>query len=115
MVKALSGTNPRYVPNFVLDDIVRRARDPARQQYRNSDEPTDVSGSLSHIKAPTTIIRGALDELIPEEHADRMHAEIEDSELIILPGVGHVPQLQAPKRLAEIIHSRLGSSVPHGR
>ena len=115
MVKAVSGTNPRYVPNFVLDDIVRRAQEPARQQYRNSDEPTDVSGSLSHVKAPTTIIRGALDELIPEEHADRMHAEIEDSELIILPGVGHVPQLQAPKRLAEIIRSRLGSSVPHRR
>jgi len=115
MVKAVSGTNPRYVPNFVLDDIVRRAQDPARQQYRDSDEPTDVRECLSRIKASTAVIRGELDELIPAEHAARMHAEIEDSELIVLPGVGHVPQLQAPKRLAEIIRSRLGSSVPRGR
>jgi pimeloyl-ACP methyl ester carboxylesterase len=49
MMKAVSGTNPRYVPRFILDDIVRRARDPARQQYRDSDEPTDVSKCLSRI------------------------------------------------------------------
>lgn len=115
MVKAVSGTNPRYVPNFVLDDIVRRAQDPARQQYHHSDEPTDVREYLSHIKAPTAVVWGELDELIPAEQPARMHAEIEDSELIVLPGVGHVPQLQAPKRLAEIIRSRLGSSVPRGR
>jgi pimeloyl-ACP methyl ester carboxylesterase len=112
MVKAVSGTNPRYVPNFVLDDIVRNAQEPARQQYRDSDEPTDVREYLSRIKAPTTVIWGELDELIPAEQSARMHAEIEDSELIVLPGVGHVPQLQAPKRLAEIIRSRLGSPVP---
>ncbi|MDX6382409.1 MAG: hypothetical protein QOI57_3433 [Rubrobacteraceae bacterium] len=115
MVKAVSGTNPRYVPNFVLDDIVRNAQEPARQQYRDSDEPTDVREYLSQIKAPTTVVWGELDELIPEEQSARMHAEIEDSELIVLPGVGHVPQLQAPKRLAEIIRSTLGSSVPRGR
>ena len=115
MVKAVSGANPRYVPRFILDDIVRRAQDPARQQYRDSDEPTDVSEYLSRIKASTAVIRGELDELIPAEHAARMHAEIEDSELIVLPGVGHVPQLQAPKRLAEIIRSRLGRSVSRGR
>jgi pimeloyl-ACP methyl ester carboxylesterase len=109
MVKAVSGTNPRYVPNFVLDDIVRRAQEPARQQYRDSDEPTDVREYLSQIKAPTTIVWGELDELVPKEQSARMHAEIEDSEMIVLPGVGHVLQLQAPKRLAEIIHSRLGS------
>src|SRR4051812_29155105 len=43
MVKAVSGANPRYIPRFILDDIVRKAQDPARQQYRDSDEPTDVS------------------------------------------------------------------------
>lgn len=115
MVKAVSGMDPRYVPNFVLDDIVRRAQDPARQQYRDSDEPTDVKDRLSRIKAPTTVVWGELDELIPAEQPVRMHAEIEDSELIVLPGVGHVPQLQAPKRLAEIIRTRLDSSAPRGR
>lgn len=115
IVKAASGMHPRYVPNFVLDDIILKAQEPARQQYRNSDEPTDVSESLSLIKAPTTVIRGELDELIPAEHAARMHAEIQGSELIELPGVGHVPQLQAPKRLAEIVRTRLDDLVPRVR
>jgi abhydrolase domain-containing protein 6 len=115
LVKAVSGTNPRYVPNFVLDDIVRRAQEPARQQYRDSDEPTDVREYLSRVKAPTAVVWGELDELIPLEQSARMHAEIEDSGLIVLPGVGHVPQLQAPKRLAEIIRSRLDRLAPHGR
>jgi abhydrolase domain-containing protein 6 len=112
MMKDVSGTYHRYVPNFILDDIVRRAQDPARQQYRDSDEPTDASEYLSRIKAPTAVVWGEGDGLIPAEQAARMHEEIEGSELIVLPGVGHVPQLQAPKRLADIIRGRLGRSVP---
>jgi pimeloyl-ACP methyl ester carboxylesterase len=114
MMKAVSGTYPRYVPRFILDDIVRGAQDPARQQYRDSDEPTDASEYLSRIKAPTAVVWGDGDGLIPEEESARMHEEIEGSELIVLPGVGHVPQLQAPKRIAEIIRSRLGRSVSRG-
>jgi pimeloyl-ACP methyl ester carboxylesterase len=54
-VKALSGKK-LDLPRFVLDDIVRRAKEPARQEYRDSDEPTNVSESLPRIKAPTTIV-----------------------------------------------------------
>lgn len=35
-----------------------------------------------------------------------MQEAIWNSELIILPGVGYTPQLQAPKRIIEIIRSR---------
>lgn len=106
-VKAVAGKN-LDVPRFVLDDIVRRAKDPARQEYRDSDEPTDVSEYLPRIKSPTTIVWGERDGLIPTEHGARMRDAIDDSELIVLPDVGHVPQLQASKRLLEIIRERLG-------
>lgn len=107
-VKAVTGRN-LDIPRFVLDDIVRRAKDPARQEYRDSDEPTDVREYLPRIEAPTTIVWGERDGFIPIEHGARMRDAIDDSELIILPGVGHVPQLQASKRLLEIIRGRLGS------
>jgi abhydrolase domain-containing protein 6 len=106
-VEAVTGKN-LDLPRFVLDDIVRRAKDPARQEYRDSDEPTDVSEYLSRVKAPTTIVWGERDGFIPTEHGVRMRDAIDDSELIILPGVGHVPQLQASKRLLEIVRERLG-------
>jgi pimeloyl-ACP methyl ester carboxylesterase len=104
----VSGTNYRHLPRFILDDVVRRAQEPARQQYRGSDEPTNVLQYLPRIEAPTTIIWGERDGLIPTEHGVRMHEAIEGSELIVLPDTGHVPQLQAPKRVADIIRRSLG-------
>jgi pimeloyl-ACP methyl ester carboxylesterase len=106
-VRNVSGTNFRHLPRFILDDVVRRAQEPARQQYRDSDEPTDVLRYLPRIEAATTIVWGERDGLIPTEHADRLHEAIEGSELIVLPDTGHVPQLQAPRRVADIINRRL--------
>jgi len=104
----VSGNNYRHLPRFILDDVVRRAQEPARQQYRGSDEPTNVLQYLPRIEAPTTIIWGERDGLIPTEHGVRMHEAIEGSELIVLPDTGHVPQLQVPRRVADIIRSSLG-------
>ena len=107
-VRNVSGTDFRRLPRFILDDVVRRAQEPARQQYRESDEPTNVLRYLPRIEAPTTIVWGEHDGLIPTDHAERLHEAIEGSELIVLPGTGHVPQLQAPRRVADIIHRSLG-------
>ena len=106
-VRNVSGTDFRRLPRFILDDVVRRAQEPARRQYRVSGEPTDVLRYLPRIEAPTTIVWGERDGLIPTEHADRMHKATEGSELTVLPDTGHVPQLQAPRRVADIIHRRL--------
>jgi pimeloyl-ACP methyl ester carboxylesterase len=106
-VRNVSGTDFRHLPRFILDDVVRRAQEPARQQYRDSNEPTDVLRYLPRIEAPTTIVWGKRDGLIPTEHADRMYEAIEWSELIVLPDIGHVPQLQAPRRVADIINRNI--------
>lgn len=95
------------LPGFFLDDVVRRAKNPARRAYLRSDEPTDVREDLPRVKAPTTIIWGDRDGLIPVEHGVRMRETIEDAELITLPGASHVPQAQDPRKVAEIITQRL--------
>jgi pimeloyl-ACP methyl ester carboxylesterase len=106
-VRNVSGTDFRHLPRFILDDVVRRAQEPARQQYRDSGEPTDVLRYLPRIEAPTTIVWGERDGLIPTEHAYRVHEAIEGSELIVLPDTGHVPQFQSPRRVADIINRSL--------
>jgi pimeloyl-ACP methyl ester carboxylesterase len=106
-VRNVSGTDFRRLPRFLLDDVVRRAQEPARQQYRDSGELTDVLRYLPRIEAPTTIVWGERDGLIPTEHADHMHEATEGSALIFLPDTGHVPQLQAPRRVADIVHRSL--------
>lgn len=44
------------------------------------------------IRIPTLILWGALDETIPVALAQRFHDEIPGSELVVFPGLGHVPQ-----------------------
>jgi pimeloyl-ACP methyl ester carboxylesterase len=92
------------LPGFVLDSMVRNAQTPAYsgflQTYDPQEELDDVLGQL---QVPTTIIWGEKDRLLPIVCAHDLHASIANSELVFLPRVGHLPQLQAPLQVAHII------------
>lgn len=94
-------------PRFLLDDLIRASRDPARRTYLRSDEPTDIREDLGRIEAPTTIIWGEHDRLIPPEHGEIMRGSIPRSELIVLPDAAHLPQIQTPEEVLRIIMARL--------
>jgi len=106
LVEMVSGAGER-TPGFVLNGMVRRAEDPARRAYLRSGEPTDVKDDLPRITAPTTIIWGERDGLIPPEHGERLRAGIRNSELVVLKDVWHVPQLQVPREVVRIFRERL--------
>jgi pimeloyl-ACP methyl ester carboxylesterase len=56
------------------------------------------------IRAPTLIIAGDTDRLVPNEVSRRYHELIPGSELLILEQTGHIPQVERPERVeAEII------------
>lgn len=95
------------VPNFFLDDLIRWARNPSHRAYIHSDELTDVRGDLGRVRAPTTIIWGEEDRLVPPDHGTALRDGIPGSELIHLPGVAHVPQIQAPDKVLRIVRERL--------
>ena len=97
----------RRLPRFVLDDLIRQARDPARRAYLASPERTDVSADLPRIAAPTTLIWGERDRLIPLANGQRLRDAIRDAELIVLPGIAHGPQSEAPRAVVSIIRDRL--------
>ncbi|MDQ6621813.1 MAG: alpha/beta hydrolase [Pseudomonadota bacterium] len=49
------------------------------------------------LKTPTTIFAGETDPVVdPERHARRLHTELSNSELHVLPGVGHMLHHAAP-------------------
>jgi pimeloyl-ACP methyl ester carboxylesterase len=58
---------------------------------------------LSQVKAPTTIIWGEQDKVFPITCAYDLHTGIANSKLVLLHDVGHLPQLQASAKVAEII------------
>ncbi len=50
----------------------------------------DVAGHIGDIKAPTLILWGAQDRLIPAAAAAKFHAAIAGSTLIVYPATGHI-------------------------
>jgi pimeloyl-ACP methyl ester carboxylesterase len=52
---------------------------------------------------PTLIIFGDEDRCIPVTHAHSVHKAIPGSELHVIPGVGHQPQVQCPEIVAHLV------------
>lgn len=92
------------VPKFVLDAYVRNSQTPAYAGFiRGYDPREELDSVLADVQVPTTIIWGEQDNLLPLVCAHDLHSGITNSELVLLPRVGHIPQLQAPGKVARII------------
>jgi len=72
-----------------------------RARTQSAQFPFEVE--LPKIAAPTLIIWGAEDELIPLEAGRRMNAVIKGSKLVIFEKCGHLPQEEVPARVVEEI------------
>jgi len=67
----------------------------------------DLTPYLSQIKVPTLILWGEKDKITPLRDGLLMKEKIENSELKILPKVGHAPYLEIPERLSADIFNFL--------
>lgn len=65
-------------------------------------------GNLKSIHAPTLIIWGRQDELIPESVAEKMHDGIAGSKLVVFDQCGHVPQLEKAADFNQAVLEFLG-------
>lgn len=52
---------------------------------------------------PTLIVWGEKDPIIPVSHGHAAHEAMPGSRLEIIPGVGHFPQVEDPRRFAEVV------------
>ena len=66
-----------------------------------ADPPLDTG----RISAPTRIVWGARDSLLPRGDQEAMATEIPGARLVVYPDVGHLPVLEAPERVAADITS----------
>ena len=92
------------VPKFMLDEVVRNSQTPAYAGFMNSYDPREeLDGVLADVRVPTTIIWGERDRLLPIISAHDLHSGIASSDMVLLPRVGHMPQIQAPAKVARLI------------
>ncbi len=101
------------IPGFILDAVVRNSQTPAYAGFlRGYDPREELDGALAQVQTPTTIIWGERDRLLPVACAHDMHEGIAGSGLVLLPRVGHMPQVQAPLQVARLLLRRAASE--HG-
>lgn len=70
----------------------------AAMRARTQFDLHPVEDELGNIKAPTLIIWGAEDEIIPLAAGRRMREKIPGSRLVTFDGCGHLPQEEMPER-----------------
>ena len=54
----------------------------------------DVSGRLEEIRAPTLVVHGEVDPLVPVENGRHLAERIPDARLIVYPDTGHIPEVE---------------------
>lgn len=59
---------------------------------------------------PTDIVVGAKDRLTPVHHSERLHELIPDSDLTVLPRLGHMLTYEAPDALSDALLSHLDAA-----
>ena len=70
----------------------------------------DPTADLGRIEAPTLILWGEEDRVVPLAHAARIAAAIPDARLVTYPGVGHAPQEEIPAETAAAVHAFLSET-----
>jgi pimeloyl-ACP methyl ester carboxylesterase len=68
----------------------------------------DLRGALPGIDVPTLLVYGDSDVRAPLTVAERLHAAIAGSTLVVLPGAGHVCNIEAPEAFNTVVRGFLG-------
>lgn len=69
---------------------------------------------LKRISAPTLLIWGEEDDVMPSRHAKEYSKHIPDTQLVIIPNAGHSPHFDQPKAFAETLYSFLDHKTVQG-
>ncbi|WP_300020122.1 alpha/beta hydrolase [uncultured Roseobacter sp.] len=93
-----------------LDEDDRRS---FYRQFSQADEcfTADVEPMFGQIRCPVTILWGADDPWIPLERGKALHERIPQSSFQSFPGVGHMPQLEAPRQIFEALAEFLRDDI----
>lgn len=77
-------------------------------------EDPKLPARLASVTAPTLVLWGAEDELVPRAHGERYAQLIPGAALRIVPESGHTPALEQPVRTAALIAEFLGEVQASG-
>jgi pimeloyl-ACP methyl ester carboxylesterase len=100
--------------SLAANEFIRVNRDPrARMAFLASlrhivtERPDVFFPSLRRVKHPTLVVFGEMDKLVPPRLGVRLAEHLPNAELVVLPGIGHVPQFEATEETLAILEAFL--------
>ena len=109
-LRQLYGDPAKVTPELVdlYSDMARRQgnRD-ALARRLDQAAPADLS-QLKHVKAPTLILWGGQDRLLPPELAQRFERDIPHAQRVVFDHLGHMPMEEDPERTVAEVRRFLG-------
>lgn len=113
---ALNGALPLHNPvpdSFVEDQMTAALTIPGHVWRATIDglvaaDPPITQGSIT---APTLILWGGEEDVLPAGQAAELHAAIEDSRVVTYDGVGHLVLWERPERVAEDVTTFITSQT----
>lgn len=91
------------------DDALRLAQaDMADALFPDGVQAFDLRAALSRVEAPAAMVWGRDDAILPWRHALAAPGEMA---LHLLGGVGHIPHVECPVRLAGIVARHIGAAA----
>ncbi|MEU4744589.1 alpha/beta fold hydrolase [Actinosynnema sp. NPDC023658] len=110
--KMISPHNVRALPD-VADHVLRMMRGTAPEgaaaALRGRAERPDYLDSLARTAVPALVVVGEEDEYTPVAVAQRMHSTIPGAALVVIPGAGHLPNLERPEEFTDAVERFLAT------
>ncbi len=86
-------------------NMVARTPDSAYIAACHAISRADLHSAATSITVPVHCVGGSHDKSVPAQNVQELAARISGASVTILDGVGHLPSLEAPTALAELIES----------
>jgi pimeloyl-ACP methyl ester carboxylesterase len=75
---------------------------------------TDLTADLGRIEAPTLVVWGERDELVPVRLASTWREAIPGARLVVIPHAAHVPMIESPAAFTDALLEFLGQARDEG-
>jgi len=75
--------------------------------YFRNQEDRSIKEAFASLRLPTLLVWGERDRIVPSRVAEVLHKGIPSSKMVLLPGCGHCPQLEAPEEFVRVVRAFL--------
>lgn len=112
---ALRDPSSPKIPDFVLDDVVRRtASGPVGRLVQELEDMEEhlLDGRLGEVPTPVDLIWGEADRHLDLDYARRLEQELPAARLHPLERCGHLPPNECPERFLSLLEDVLAADPP---